>query len=890
MGIAQLFYTSCKNGMSNGMGFQTFSMSKSITEEEKSEIESYCTYIPPDGLPTQPSEEEIHRLFPVALSSFRLKTGKYCICCSTYTGKDYSGRYGNYFSHVLISENEWPFYPIELYGSSVFRSFLSKDEEESEEMEYLPELEKIPLGNVIDFDSISLFLKDSLQKRRKNLVDLMQSALAYSKEKKRIVFSDVKNANPFWIGAVQMSLPIRAAQNFSFTTYCYNPEDVNYMLCGIDANGSRANFNDRQKLYKYNVYNFAGEYNSDVVYKSSFIKRVEIGYTVSKEVFLPLLAFIGEFEYCTFDEDIDDCVTLFNIIKNGVKNLQCEDVRKAVDFAARYKSIRAFKIIFNEISPLLEKISTETNSEIAEIITVFLFKIGKQLENEEYIRYSYEFFFNCIRNLAANSKENDFDCLMKLYGNVRSNKILTEKEFTEFSLGSVRIKQIQNDMKNFSINEAKFYFCSIIEDTIIFNNNCGSSNGKNLFGIKTDEDTKMTLLLNNCLKTVITSCKDTSEVLLYFKDNYESISKIILKAYMINNYLYKDSRLTEELVSFTVQNGQKDDNWKRRIYGEMCRLPDGFDFLFLVYKYEIRENGYKIDFFINYCYEVFDFFHKYRDSKFSDALKFYLMSCSVRNVLLEDYKKVIGYIDRSSLMKCIDKDVFQELISDFEEKISIEDAKKEEASVERILELKNAYGIKTPESITELLYIGNRIGGPDTSSRENLLKNFVVNFDNMSVDRYESYLNWIMPQVCLYINDYTDHAKVKKALLCHKYAYTFYNTYMSIIEDIMFTSKYDDILASSYNEGYKIMLNFIIMFLRGTDDLDGKAKVIIEERIVNMFTRFSEKSMQEYDKYILSKINRLKDKPFIMEKWMKIMNETDKKRKKGLLKFFKNGN
>lgn len=87
MKVQQLFYTSCKKGISSGMGFQTYSMSEGITQEERKEIEAHCIYIPPENLPTQPTKEEIKKLFPVALSSFRLKHGKYCICQSKYVGK-----------------------------------------------------------------------------------------------------------------------------------------------------------------------------------------------------------------------------------------------------------------------------------------------------------------------------------------------------------------------------------------------------------------------------------------------------------------------------------------------------------------------------------------------------------------------------------------------------------------------------------------------------------------------------------------------------------------------------------------------------------------------------------------------------------------------------------
>ncbi|WP_157055681.1 hypothetical protein [Clostridium sp. DMHC 10] len=76
MKIYQLYYTSCKKGLTSGMGFQTYSMSEGITEEERQEIEKHCNYIQPSSLPSNPTEEEIKELFPIAFSFFKLKNEK----------------------------------------------------------------------------------------------------------------------------------------------------------------------------------------------------------------------------------------------------------------------------------------------------------------------------------------------------------------------------------------------------------------------------------------------------------------------------------------------------------------------------------------------------------------------------------------------------------------------------------------------------------------------------------------------------------------------------------------------------------------------------------------------------------------------------------------------
>ncbi|MBC2580433.1 hypothetical protein [Clostridium sp. DJ247] len=889
MAIKQLFYTSCKKGLSSGMGFQTYSMSKGITNEERKEIESYCVYIPPDNLPTQPSPEEIVKLFPISFSSFRTESGKYCICRAQYTGKDYSGRYGNYFCHVLISDKPWNFYPIELYGSSVFRSQLNFEEENILEIGYLPELEEIPLDNVINFHTISNFFKESLMdKKRKDFIQLMKSVIGYSKDKKRIIFSDDKDVIPFWIAAVQMSLPKKLAQQFSFTTYCYNPEDLNYILCAIDNKGSKFNFRDNQKLYKYNVFNFIDGYNDEVVCNSSFVKRAEVGYTVSKEVFLPFISFLDQFEYNILDENIDHCISLYNMVKKGIEKSDIENVKKALSFAINYKSIDAYKQIFYQLDSKLEKISTQVDIELAEIITKFLFKAAIEVGNSEHIGKAYEFFFNSIHYLVVDVEEIILEDIIDLYNRIRNIEEVSIRGFVEVSLGTTRIKDIQTYLEGGKVRHAKFYFETIVSDIIAFNNKCGIDNRKVLFSTESKEYKNITILLNLCLKILITSSHDILDTFNYFKNDYEYFPKIILTAYYINNCSYKDSRIEELLMNFIIDEGNKNNQWKRKTYSQINNLTDTSDFLFSIYSFELMKNSDKKDFFINYCNEVFKFFHDYRDKKFSDALKLYLGISDSEDTSLEEYSRIIDFVTKSSIIEIIDKPVLRKLFTNFEEKINIESVPGEVYIIEKIFQLKADNNIKTPCSITELIHTGRRIQSTGIVNRAALLQDLKVEFFNMSADKYEKYLKWFLSNICVYLKDSRDHSKVKKALFCMEYSSIFYKIYMDTLEDIVLTKKYKDILKSYDKEGYEIFMDFIILVFKDIEDLGEETEKIVDERIINILTKVSEKKLKEYEAYLRGKSNNLKDKIEIMIQWGEITRKLKQKgQKKSLLNFFK---
>lgn len=889
MAIKQLFYTSCKKGLSSGMGFQTYSMSKGITDKERREIESHCVYISPDKLPTQPSAEEIDKLFPTAFSYFRLENGKYCICSAKYTGKDYSGRYGNYFCHVLVSEEPYNFYPIELYGSTIFRDCLTDEEKNTSEIECLPDIEEVTLGNIIDFKSISDFLKHNGVDKRKKFTQIMECAVGYSEHKKRIIFSDYKDAVPFWIASVQLSLPKKLALQFSFTTYCYNPDDVNYVFSAVDERGSKFNFKDNQNMYKYSVFDFTKQCSEEIICKSSFIKRAEVGYTVSKEVFLPFLSFLDEFEYNQLNIDIDNCITLYNIVKKGLEKCSIEDVKRALSFAAKYKSKDAYIKLFSQINLKLDKISTQVDVELLEMITKFLIRVSRDIGDTKYVLKAYEFFFKALDYIGAYNEYIPLKYILELHKKITYIERHNIKEFVETSLSEARIKEIQKHIKENIVRSSEYYLITIISSIIAFNNETNNEDKKILFSTKSKEDKNITLLLNDCLKILITSKEDTLYVLQYFKDNYEFIAKMIMRIYYVNYYSYKNSDIEDLMAEFIVDTGNKDSTWKRKIYSQINGLSNSGDFLFSVYAFELKENIDNSDFFIDYCDEIFYFFREYANEKFSDALKLYMDYYVAENMPLQKYKEIINYIDRNLIMNIVDKQVLEKLITDLEEKINIDNSDKEQEIIERVLKLKREYNLKTPCSITELLYIGKRVQNPELPFEEELLEKIEFNSsNNMSKEKYEEYIKWFLSNICVQLRGAEDHLKVKKILFSREYSDVFYNVYIDIIHDIVFTRKYRSALGSYYSESYKILLDFFISLFRNKENLSEEKENIIYNKIIDLLMNISEKNLKEYTKYIVGKTSRLKNVVYIRKKWMEITKIVEeKKEKKRLFNFFK---
>lgn len=82
--------------------------SSGLDESTLTKLERYGLYVPPLSCPVRPTETELEQ-FPVALSFYRLPDGAAVLSRSTYVGQDYSGRFGNYFTHFLVSRDAGEF-------------------------------------------------------------------------------------------------------------------------------------------------------------------------------------------------------------------------------------------------------------------------------------------------------------------------------------------------------------------------------------------------------------------------------------------------------------------------------------------------------------------------------------------------------------------------------------------------------------------------------------------------------------------------------------------------------------------------------------------------------------------------------------------------------------
>lgn len=100
----QAQYTSVAEGPGGRAGFQFVAQSPGLHAGQLSELERFMHYRPPASASTTPSPAEVERL-PVSFQLQRLDSGAALLIRTTYAGKDYSGRYGNYFAHLVVLDS-----------------------------------------------------------------------------------------------------------------------------------------------------------------------------------------------------------------------------------------------------------------------------------------------------------------------------------------------------------------------------------------------------------------------------------------------------------------------------------------------------------------------------------------------------------------------------------------------------------------------------------------------------------------------------------------------------------------------------------------------------------------------------------------------------------------
>ncbi|XVQ08604.1 hypothetical protein ACQP1W_39540 [Spirillospora sp. CA-255316] len=238
----QLHYTSARRGPTGRAGFQFVAETPGLPEGARAGVTPYLSYRPPPDAPLSPDDAEVDR-FPVALLYDRV-AGRPLLLRCRYLGRDYSGRYGNFFAHAVVAEEEEleGLRPAELWHAPLWtdRPLDGGGAAGAE----LPVLDELSPGADSDPESLARWLAEHGTAGNGNgdgaggayallarLMDAVAGVLARGHGRVVLIAEDVEPIAR-WIAVVSYSLPVAAAARMSFVTYSADPDGAAQRLVG----------------------------------------------------------------------------------------------------------------------------------------------------------------------------------------------------------------------------------------------------------------------------------------------------------------------------------------------------------------------------------------------------------------------------------------------------------------------------------------------------------------------------------------------------------------------------------------------------------------------------------------------------------------------------------
>jgi hypothetical protein len=223
--IEQQYYTSTPKRLDGQAGLGVKAQSSGITPEEYALLGVFASYQKPLAVP----DEDIERA-PISLSFAGLASGHYVLSHVAYAGRDYSGRWGNFFAHGIVCEESdldvLYRMPVSLMGQSFWMVREETPGNEVRPLASFPRLESPSPAVIAGF-----FSKDP--RRPRILPDLLQAVFDAKRTGRRVVIIDDPTNVARWIYAVYSALPQSCRLGLSFSTYQRDPSAVAVDIVGL---------------------------------------------------------------------------------------------------------------------------------------------------------------------------------------------------------------------------------------------------------------------------------------------------------------------------------------------------------------------------------------------------------------------------------------------------------------------------------------------------------------------------------------------------------------------------------------------------------------------------------------------------------------------------------
>lgn len=219
MSVLQIEYTSCVDGLEGIEGFQVRGLTPGLPVPLLEAALRDSVYEPGPDCPSQPTPEQMER-FPVTFG-YTVEPSGAVMYRARYSGRDFTGRWGNYFVHALAFPDAVegpPGRPIDLWDSPVWNDVATVPGE-------LPMLPGLPENS--NRARLSAATGSLLQDpgHRATLAAFLGAARRrIDGERRLILLVPGSDQAAMWMAALSRSLPRRLVATLTFTTYTTRPD------------------------------------------------------------------------------------------------------------------------------------------------------------------------------------------------------------------------------------------------------------------------------------------------------------------------------------------------------------------------------------------------------------------------------------------------------------------------------------------------------------------------------------------------------------------------------------------------------------------------------------------------------------------------------------------
>ncbi len=337
MKALQLHYTSCRRGLSGSAGFQVRARSAGITPDEQREIERRGVYRPPRDAPAEASSEAIARDFPVALRFYTLESGRRALTRSCYSGRDYSGRWGNYFAHTLVFEGGSvpPLWPIDYYEWPCWQSRLEPEADTDQEPPPLPavDLGEIEPAESFQLEEIAEFLREG-PGRVELLARMGRAVLLGLEDSRAVVVRDTPTNNPYWIAGIQKLFPPQHAVKLSYSSYQEDPRGC--AAVNATAGETDFTFGDPERRYQFYMFDLASGHHSEVPDADDYPAAAARWLAEDPMELDRFFEFMRMLEHRQIEPQLLSALHLFDLYRRRDRCLEGEELAAMIRFAARW--------------------------------------------------------------------------------------------------------------------------------------------------------------------------------------------------------------------------------------------------------------------------------------------------------------------------------------------------------------------------------------------------------------------------------------------------------------------------------------------------------------------------------------------------------------------------